>query len=291
MELETTKLFSVVIPAYNEEQGIGDVVHSLHSLAGLGEILVVNDGSTDQTSNVAKQNGANVIEHAYNRGYGASLKTGIRKAQFPYILLCDADGQHQIEDIKKVATLATENEMVVGARIKGKGNSIVRAPGKLLLRWFASHLVGIPIPDLNSGLRTFNRHWITKSLHLMPDGFSFSTTSTMAMFSNGGRVHYEPITCFPRLGRKSTLSLWRDGWNTLHLITRITVLFAPMKVFLPMAIFFMGSSAVYFSWYISNERVHITPSMVMLFITGVLLFFMGVLSDQISSLRREMYRE
>ncbi len=279
--------YTVLLPAFNEAHCIVTVITQLQTLAHCEEILVVDDGSNDGTAELAKLAGARVISHAYNRGYGAALKTGIRNCKSELVILCDADGQHPIQEVQRIAALASQYDMVVGSRINN-GSYWYRSPGKVLLRAFASMLAEQKIPDLNSGLRSFRTEVIRRYLHLMPNGFSFSTTSTLALFSKGHPVHYEPIEVAPRQGRPSSLRIWKDGWNTLQLIVRLTVLFNPMKVFLPSAVFFLGASLVYFAAYSATIRVHVTESMVLLFVTGILLLFMGILSEQISALRRDM---
>ena len=282
--------YTLLIPAFNEESAIGRVLDSLQDLEGCEEILVVDDGSTDGTFREASRPGVRVIRHAYNRGYGASLKTGIRACLTEYVILCDGDGQHRREDILKVANEADRFDMVVGSREGAGRRDWMRMPGKAVLGWFANLLAERSIPDLNSGLRSFRVPVIRKYLHIMPQGFSFTTTSTLAMFSTGQSVHYLPIAVQARQGRKSSVRMLHDGIRVLHLILNLTVLFNPMKVFAPLALFFVGLSAVYFTAYAATIRVHVSPSMVLLFITGVILFFLGVISEQISALRRDLHQ-
>jgi glycosyltransferase involved in cell wall biosynthesis len=282
--------YTLLIPAFNEESAIGPVLDSLKDLEGCQEILVVDDGSTDRTAAEADRPGVRVIRHAYNRGYGASLKTGIMACNTEYVVLCDGDGQHRREDVQRVAAEAERFDMVVGSRQGAGRRDWMRMPGKAVLGWFANLLAERSIPDLNSGLRSFRVQVIRRYLHIMPQGFSFTTTSTLAMFSTGHTVHYLPIEVQARNGRKSTVRILRDGVRVLNLILNLTVLFNPMKVFAPLAIFFVGLSVVYFTAYSATIRVHVSPSMVLLFITGVILFFLGVISEQISALRRDLHR-
>ena len=172
---------SIVIPAYNESGAIGDVVKGL--LEGLpeAELLVINDGSSDDTGRFAREAGATVIEHDHNRGYGAALRTGTLRATRDYVLFCDSDGQHSVEDVGKLIDACDGHDMVVGERDRSSHVVHSRRPGKLILRVFANHLAGEKIPDLNSGLRMLKRDVLEKYLHLMPTGFSFSTTCTFAM--------------------------------------------------------------------------------------------------------------
>lgn len=285
-----TITFSLVIPAYNEARAIGGVLDELKMLPGCREIIVVDDGSTDGTPDEARKHGAIVLAHPYNRGYGAALKTGIQAATSDYVITCDADGQHGSAEVMKVAADASRFDMVVGARDGASHQSFIRMPGKWILGKFANLLAARKIPDLNSGLRSFKTDVIKRYLHLMPDGFSFSTTSTLAMFRTGYSVNYVPITTRRREGRTSSVKIFRDGFRVLMLIVNLTVLFNPMRVFVPLAFFFMGASVVYFVIYSMMERIHITESMVLLFITGVILFFLGIVCEQVSAIRREIHR-
>jgi len=188
-----------------------------------------------------------------------------------------------------VASHAHQYDMVVGTRSKESSRDWLRMPGKTILGWFANLLTHRRIPDLNSGLRSFRLSTIRKYLHLMPDGFSFSTTSSIAMLRMGHAVHYVPISVRRRDGRKSTVKMFRDGFRVLMLILNLTVLFNPMRVFIPLASFLMLSSLLYFVAYALLERVHITASMVMLFITGFLTFCLGIICEQVSAIRREIH--
>lgn len=282
--------YTVIIPAYNEAECVGDVLASLRAIRGCQEIIVVDDGSTDDTAAKAEAAGARVIRHPYNRGYGASLKTGIMACQTEWLVLCDADGQHQASDVEKIALALGACDMLVGARSGASKQSLWRMPGKAVLQTFARLWVNHPIPDLNSGLRGFRTQSIRDCLHLMPNGFSFTTTSTMAMFHMGYAVRYASIEVKPRLGRPSTVRPLQDGMRILILILNLVVLFNPMKFFLPAAVAFLGMAAIYFAYYSSTERVHVTASMVLLFVTGILLFSLGLISEQISALRRDLRR-
>ena len=175
---------TIIIPAFNEEEAIEHVVHDLITAFAGTEIVVVNDGSTDRTEELARSSGAFVISHDRRMGYGAALKTGMRYSTREYVLSCDGDGQHTVEDIQKLIAACDGYDMVVGARTAESHTPFLRRPGKLILKWFANFLAGTTIPDLNSGLRIFKRDTIIRYLHLMPKGFSFSTTSTFAMLIN-----------------------------------------------------------------------------------------------------------
>ncbi len=279
--------YTIVIPAYNEEQVIGKILDELGGLQGCREMIVVDDGSSDQTAAIARSGKVKVISHPCNRGYGAALKTGIRAVSSEFVVICDADGQHRLEDILAVIGKMESYDLVIGART-GPPQDWVREPWRKLLGWFVDFLLRQKIPDFNSGLRAFRTAAIKKHLHLMPDGFSMSTTSTVAMIKMGYRVQHVPVTVREREGRKSSVRIFRDGFRVILLILNLIVLFEPERVFLPSAIFFMLLSIVYFIVYSIQIRVHVTASMVMLFLTGVILFFLGIVCEQISAIRREM---
>ncbi len=284
--------WSIIIPAYNEGAVIGRVLGEFGRPAGCHEIIVVDDGSTDNTAEAARSAGARVISHRHNKGYGAALKTGIEAAASEFVVCCDGDGQHRIDDVLTVANAAMNGpqfDMVVGVRGRDSRQDWLRRPGKAILCWFANLLTHRRIPDLNSGLRAFRAETIRKYLHLMPSGFSFSTTSSIAMLRMGYNVEYVPIRVVQRTGRKSTVKFFEDGFRVFMLIVNLTVLFNPMRVFLPLAAMFVGASLAYFVLYSVYVRVHITESMVLLFVTGFLMFCLGIICEQISAIRREMH--
>ena len=280
---------SIVVPAYNEALAIGDVVKALIDGCHGAEIIVVNDGSNDETGKIAEQAGATVINHRQNRGYGASLATGIRKASRDYVLMCDADGQHRLEDVKRIVEAVDGFDMVVGARGKDSHQPLARRPGKLILKNFANYLAGIKIPDLNSGLRVFRKEVIVRYLHLMPDGFSFSTTSTFAILKSRERYKYRyiPIKVEQRVGNKSTVRQFKHGSQTIMLMLRLTVLFEPLKVFLAVA---GALSLLSLLSFINDSLIAgegLADTTVLLSIATVIIFMNGLLCDQVSALRRE----
>ena len=281
--------YTIIIPAFNEGTAIKKVLEDLGKPEGCKEIIVIDDGSKDDTAEAARGCGVRVISHPRNKGYGASLKTGIREASTDYVICFDGDGQHSVDDLKKIAARMDQYDMVVGARDAGSQKDWQRLPGKAILRWFAQILTDRKIPDLNSGLRSFRVPVIKKYLHLMPDGFSLSTTSTISFLRMGYSVEYIPISTTRRMGRRSTVKILDDGLKVMMLILNLTVLFNPLRVFMPLSAFFVFLSFFYFIVYWITIRVHVTASMVMLFITGVLIFFLGVVCEQISAIRREMH--
>jgi glycosyltransferase involved in cell wall biosynthesis len=278
---------SIVIPAFNEEGGLGDVLDGLRGSFPGAEIIVVNDGSTDSTATLAETKGASVISHMRNLGYGASLKTGARAATGDYVLFCDADGQHTPTDVGRLLAIASDYEMVVGARDADSHQPLIRRPGKTLLRWFANILAGIRIPDLNSGLRVFHRETLLQYLHLMPDGFSFSTTSTFAMLKSNRRVLWVPITVKKRVG-KSTVRQLRHGPQTLMLLLRISVLFEPLKLFVSVAAVLLLAAVCSLLLDVFMLE-NLTDTTVLLSLAGLIIFMSGLLCDQVSALRRQQH--
>ena len=226
---------TLLIPAYNEENGIGPVLESVKKLGLPGEILVVDDGSTDRTFEVARASGVEVIRHDVNRGYGQALKSGILASQYDIIVITDADGTYPNEEIRNLLSHIRNHDMVVGARI-GENVKIplMRKPAKKFLNILANYLAGVEIPDLNSGLRAFRKDVARQFFPILPSGFSFTTTITLAMLSNGYRVKYLPINYHQREGR-SKIHPIRDTLGFTSLIVRTTLYFNPLKVFMPLA--------------------------------------------------------
>jgi glycosyltransferase involved in cell wall biosynthesis len=280
---------SIVIPAYNEAGAIGAVIKGLVEAFPEAELIVVNDGSQDDTGAIACEAGARVIEHDRNRGYGSALRTGTLNAGRDYVLFCDSDGQHSVEDVGRLIDACNQHDMVVGARGQDSHSPLRRRPGKFIIRAFADHLAGEKIPDLNSGLRMIRRDVLLKYLHLMPTGFSFSTTSTFAMLKTHRQVKWVPITVTQRVGQ-STVQQWKHGPQTLMLMLRLTVLFEPLKVFLEVAGMLAVLTLVSFivGLYTSG-RLNIGSSTVVLAVATLLAFAFGLLCDQVSALRREIH--
>lgn len=278
---------SIIIPAFKEEEAIGDVVarlkQALQSVSFSHEILVVDDGSGDRTGELAESAGARVIRHPYNRGYGAALKTGIRAAAGQTVAFMDADGQHDPADLIRLVDDKKNYDMVVGARRYSQGSPIWRKPGKFFLGWMANNLTGRKIPDLNSGLRVLDREMALRFLPIMPDGFSFSTTSTIAALKGGYTVNYLPIQVAPRIGKSSVTMA--DGFRTIMLIIRIVTLFAPLRVFLPISgITFLVGAGFIVQSYVTLESASLRGIMVLL--ASILFFLFGVLVDQVTAIRR-----
>jgi glycosyltransferase involved in cell wall biosynthesis len=280
---------SIIIPALNEEQSIAQVVRGLVTSFPDAEIIVVNDGSTDKTGMLASQAGALVITHELPRGYGSALRSGILASTRDFVLFCDADGQHRIEDVARVMAECNNCTMVVGVRTRDSHVSRNRRPGKFLIQHWANLLAGQKIPDINSGLRIIDKGVLLKCLHLMPTGFSFSTTSTFALLKGDYAVKWVPITVQPRIG-KSTVKQLRHGPQTMMLMLRLTVLFEPLRVFLFVTAVLLGLSFTSFTYDMIATNFHKVSNTTVFFSLSTLLVFMsGLVCDQVSALRREFH--
>ena len=276
---------SVVIPAFNEEAVIERVVSALSAVAAWHEIIVVDDGSRDETAARARAAGARVVRHPYNKGNGAAVKTGIRNATADYVMIVDGDGQHRAEDAVRLAARLGEYDLVIGARSAATQATHARRFGNGALNSLASYLTGRPIPDLTSGFRAARREHLREFLHLLPNGFSTPTTTTLAFIKAGYNVAFEPAEAGARVGA-SKIRLARDGVKFLLIILRIVTLFSPLRVFLPVAIASFTVGAAYAGWTIYTQS-HVTNSSVLLIMLAVIVFLVGLVSEQISALRFE----
>ena len=276
------KPVSVIIPAFNEEEGIENVLAQLKSL-NLGEkseIIVVDDGSTDQTFRMASINGVKVIRHEQNMGYGAALKTGIRHAKNEIIVITDADGSYPIKNIPTILVDMEHADMVVGARVGKKAHiPFYRKPAKWFINKLANHLSGIKIPDLNSGLRAMRKEKVERFFSILPENFSFTTTITLAFLTNGYSVKYTPIEYYKRKG-KSKIHPIKDTLNFIQLIIRTIMYFSPLKIFLPLSFaFFIASVTVLIVSWLADRVMDITT--IILFVAGIQLLAIGMIADLI----------
>jgi glycosyltransferase involved in cell wall biosynthesis len=276
---------SIVIPAYNESAAIAEVISVLRAAAAWREIIVVDDGSSDGTADRAAAAGATVVRHPYNIGNGAAVKSGIRRASGEFILIVDADGQHPPEDALRIASRLGEFDLVIGARSAETQATHARRAGNGALNSLASYLTGREIPDLTSGFRGARASGLREFLHLLPNGFSTPTTTTLSFMKAGYAVAFEPIHARQRTGQ-SKIRLARDGAKFLMIIFKIVTLFSPLRIFLPLsaAAFVVGFG--YMAWTIATQR-HVTNSSVLLILFAVVVFLVGLVSEQISALRFE----
>ena len=285
--------FSIIMPAYNEERSIRSALEGLKDYLRKKEyqteIIVINDGSTDQTGKILKEiKEIKLISHPYNKGYGASIKTGVKNVQDDWVLFFDSDGQHRPEYIEDLLKYTNQYDMVIGARTGYQG-PISRQPGKKLLHWLANYLVEQKIPDLNSGFRLVKKDLFLKFYHILPNGFSLSTTITLAFFKEGFNVKYIPIKINKREG-KSSLTI-KDGFEALMLILRTIILFSPLRIFLPVSGFIFGLcllSFVFDQTIFYPGQPNISDATILLFVASLFSFFFGLLADQISAIRREI---
>jgi glycosyltransferase involved in cell wall biosynthesis len=276
---------SVVIPAYNEARSIADVIQGLTRQARWHEVIVVDDGSTDDTGSRAEQAGARVLRHPYNKGNGAAVKTGLRGATGAFVLIVDADGQHQPQDTLKLVDLLDRYELVVGARSTDSQASWSRQIGNALLNRIASYLTGRNIPDLTSGFRAARRECMLEFIHLFPNGFSTPTTSTMSFIRAGYSVRFEPVVAAQRRG-SSKIRLGSDGARFVLILLKVITIFSPLRLFVPISGTLFAVGAAYAAWTIATQS-HVTNSSVLLILSSIVILLIGLVSEQIASLRSE----
>jgi glycosyltransferase involved in cell wall biosynthesis len=277
----------VVIPAFNEGDSVDRVIGKIRELRPQAEIIVVDDGSKDDTSETARRAGARVIRHPYNKGNGAAVKTGLRAAHGDVVLLLDADGQHPPEDIVKVLKPIGEYDLVVGARTRQSDSALIRDIGNGMFNGLASYLAGREIPDLTSGFRAMKREMIMEFIHLLPNLYSYPTTSTLAFLKAGYNVKFEPIVARRGTGRSNT-KIIRDGIRAIVIILRIITLFAPMKVFLPISVILFLGGVIYGIANIFFFGINRIPNgSVLLILSSLFIFLFGLISEQIAAMRFE----
>jgi len=274
---------SVVIPALNEAAAIAEVVRQLSGAAAWAEILVVDDGSSDDTAARATAAGARVLRHPYTKGNGAAVKTGIRAASGEYLLIMDGDGQHPPSDAVRLASRLGEYDLVVGARAPVTQAGLTRRAGNAVLNGLASFLTEREIPDLTSGFRAARRECLLEFLHLLPNGFSTPTTTTMAFVRAGYNVAFEPVDARQRVG-ESKIRLSRDGPKFLLIMMRVMTIFSPLRIFLPISVVSFLAGAAY-ALYTIIEQGKIPNGAVLLIMFAVIVFLVGLVSDQVAALR------
>lgn len=274
---------SVVIPARNEAAGLRIILPKIAELPGITEVIVVNDGSSDESAALCAEFKVKVVHHPYPKGNGAAIKSGARAASGELIVFMDADGQHQAEDIPRLLEKLDQGyDMVVGARSAGSQAGAHRAVANGFYNELAGWMVGQSVQDLTSGFRAVKAKTFRKFLYLLPNGFSYPTTITMSFFRAGYSVAYIPIVAPKRIG-KSHVRLFRDGVRFLLIIFRIGTLYSPLKLFLPISLgFFLTGLGYYIYTLLTIHRF--TNMSALLFITAILTFLMGLVSEQITAL-------
>lgn len=284
MESNTSKPeVTVIIPAYNEVQIVGDTIRQIKDLYPEFEVLVVDDGSSDGTMQEALDAGANVWPHPYNIGNGAAVKTGLRCAQGEWILMMDADGQHRPEDIAKLLEHKDRYDMVVGARSSGSETAFHRDVANKIYNWFASYVTKFEVKDLTSGFRLVKSEVARQYIYLLPNTFSYPSTLTMAYLRSGRSVKYASIQTLARKG-KSKIKLMSDGIRFLLIISKVATLFSPLRVFLPISSFLFIIGLLYYLYtFLSAGRF--TNMTALLFSSSLIIFMMGLVSEQISQMR------
>jgi glycosyltransferase involved in cell wall biosynthesis len=276
---------SVVIPALNEAAAVGTVVRGLAAAARWHEILVVDDGSADATGDAARTAGATVIRHPYRKGNGAAVKSGVRRATGEYVLIVDGDGQHATEDAVRIVSRLGEYDLVVGARAQATQASQSRRLGNRLLNALAGYLADRPIPDLTSGFRAARRSMLAEFLHLLPNGFSTPTTTTLAFIKAGYSVAFEPIEARQRVG-ESKIRFVSDGTKFFLIVMRVITIFSPLRVFAPVSAAALLLGGGYGAWTVFTQA-RVTNTSVLFIVLGVVVFLVGLISEQISALRFE----
>jgi glycosyltransferase involved in cell wall biosynthesis len=274
--------FSIVLPALNEEEGLRLLLPELRERYPEAEIIVVDDGSEDGTSETALDLGAKVVSHPYRKGNGAAVKSGIRAATRRFVVLMDADGQHNPAEVGDFFEPLKQFDLVVGARIEDRTSPIHRKIANRLYNRFATYLTQIPILDLTSGFRALSRKLALQFCYLLPNTYSYPSTLTLAVVRAGYSVKYVPIQVRKRIGR-SKISLFRDGIMFLLIMIKVIMLFAPLRVFLPISGLCLVAGVTYGGYMIWFNH-HFSPATLFLLITSLLTFLMGLIGEQIAQL-------
>jgi glycosyltransferase involved in cell wall biosynthesis len=276
---------TVLLPAYNEEDGIEAVVGRTRELHPDFEILVVNDGSTDATAERAEEAGARVVSHPYNIGNGAAVKTGLREASGRWVVMMDADGQHDPADIARLWDHRKKYDMVVGARGRGSRTSLHRGAANWIYNALASYVTRFRVEDLTSGFRLVRKEAARRYLYLLPNTFSYPSTLTLAYLKSGRSIRYLPIKTGRRKG-SSKIRIFRDGARFLLIIMKIATIFSPLRVFVPVSLSFFLAGLLYYGYtFVTAHRF--TNMSALLLTTSVVIFMIGLVSEQISQMRSD----
>ncbi len=287
--MESQRLqISIIIPVYNEEESIVSLLKEMEDVMNSSrlsyEIIVVNDGSTDRTGELLRKSESSIriFNHKINRGYGASLKTGICNAQYEIVVITDADGTYPHKRIPELVSHMKDYDMVVGART---GVSVkvplIRKPAKWVIARLANYLTGVKIPDLNSGLRVMKKAIVNEFARLLPDQFSYTGTITIAMLTNGYQVKYIPVDYYARIGQ-SKIKPIRDMLNFMQLIVRTVMYFNPLKIFIPLSLvlFFMSVGVFLYSYFFTPKVMDVTT--VILFVSAIQVLAIGMVADLVN---------
>ena len=285
MPLYTELAATIIIPAYNEQGSIGPTLDHIQQVMEGSDIpyqvIVVDDGSTDDTAEIARSKDVEVIQYSTNQGYGAALKTGIRHARHEIIVITDADGTYPNKEIPRMLELTTGYDMVVGARTGGEVHiPLVRRPAKWFINTLANYLARARIPDLNSGLRVFRKNIALRFFPVLPAGFSFTTTITLAMLANGYSVEYIPIDYHRRVGKSKIRPIY-DTLNFTLLILRTSIYYAPLRVFIPLSVFLflLGVAVGLYSFFALGRLMDV--STILLILASLQIATTGLLADMV----------
>lgn len=282
----TLENISVIIPAKNEGKNIDRLVSNLKQLYPGFEIIVIDDGSTDDTAVVAKNAGADVYTHPYNIGNGAAIKSGIRIASGNILVFMDADLQHNPEDIETMLNYFPDYDMVVGARSTKDHTSLGRAFGNKIYNWLASYVAKFNVQDLTSGFRAIKLDIAKQFLYLLPNSYSYPATMTLAVLRTGRALKYVPVTVKIRKAGKSNINIFKDGIRFFMIIVKICTLFSPFRIFLPVS-FIMFCLGLFYYIYTYLAWGRFTNMSALLFTTSIIIFMMGLISEQICQMRFE----
>ncbi|MFV0438929.1 MAG: glycosyltransferase family 2 protein [Desulfopila sp.] len=274
---------TVLIPAFNEGESIGATIRRIKELHPEFEVLVVDDGSTDNTLQAAMEAGANVWPHPYNIGNGAAIKSGLRAAKGQWVVMMDGDGQHRPEDIAGLLAHRERFDMVVGARSRQSATRMHRDLANWIYNRFASYVTRFRVEDLTSGFRLVRLATVKQFIYLLPNTFSYPSTLTLAYLRSGYSVKYHPIAAKARIG-KSKIKLFKDGTRFFLIITKIATLFSPFRVFLPISFFFFLLGICYYG-YTFFTMGRFTNMSALLFNSAIIVFMIGLVAEQISQIR------
>jgi glycosyltransferase involved in cell wall biosynthesis len=281
-----TSSVSIIIPAYNEAETIGPLVQRLRALHPEAEIIVIDDGSADDTAAAAGRQGAMVVRHPYNIGNGAAVKSGIRAASGDVLVFMDADGQHGPDDIRRMLSFFPRYDMVVGARsLKGQ-TSFGRAFGNQVFNLLASYVAKFPVQDLTSGFRALKADIARSFVYLLPNTYSYPTTITLGVLRSGRSLKYIPIEAGKRKRGRSKIKFFKDGIRFFMIIVKICTLYSPMRVFLPVSftMFLLGLAWYAYTFFAEGRFTNMSA---LLFTTSITIFMMSLISEQICQMRFE----